>query len=73
MQAFAAITTLPIIESYRVSGDADAVLIVNQNRLDYVLRRLADVDSLVDARPFVSIGKIEALPKLTKEEEVRYR
>jgi hypothetical protein len=54
-----------------VSGDADAVLIVNQNRLDYVLRRLAEVDSAVDAKPFVPIGKIEAFPKSPKEEDVR--
>lgn len=73
MEAFATISTLPIIETHRVSGDADAVLIVNQNRLDYVLSRLAEVDGLVDAKSFVSIGKIEALPKSPKEENIRNR
>ena len=54
-EAIEKIKALPAIEIFRVAGDADAVVIVEQDKLDHVLGMLAGIDGIVDTKSLVSI------------------
>lgn len=54
-EAVEKIKALPAIESFRVAGDADAVLIVEQDKLDRVLEMLAGIDGVIDTKSLVSM------------------
>jgi len=55
-EAIQRINQLPAIEIYRVTGDADIVLILEQSKLDPVLEALSGIDGVVETRSLVSIS-----------------
>ncbi len=55
-EAIQKINQLPASEIYRVTGDADIVLIVEQGRLDRILEILSGIDGVVETRSLVSIS-----------------
>jgi DNA-binding Lrp family transcriptional regulator len=55
-EAIQRINELPTREIFRVTGDADVVLIVEQDRLDRVLEILSCIDGVVETKSLVSIS-----------------
>jgi DNA-binding Lrp family transcriptional regulator len=53
--AFAKIKELPVIEMFRVTGDWDVVLIVEQDDLDAVLQVLDGIEGNLETKSLVSI------------------
>jgi len=54
-EAFEKIKALSVIEMFRVAGDADAIMIVEQDKLDSVLEMLASVDGIIETKSLVSM------------------
>jgi len=50
------IQQLPVVELFRVTGDADVVLIVEQGSLDHILEVLSLIDGVVETKSLVSIA-----------------
>lgn len=55
-EAIQRIDKLPATEIFRVTGDADVVLIVEQDRLDQVLEALSHIHGVVETKSLVSIA-----------------
>jgi len=55
-EAIQKINELPANEIFRVTGDVDIVLIVEQETLDQVLEALSHIDGVVDTKSLVSIA-----------------
>jgi DNA-binding Lrp family transcriptional regulator len=55
-EAIQKIDQLPTMENFRVTGDADVVLIVEQDKLDHVLEMLSCIDGVVETKSLVSIS-----------------
>lgn len=55
-EAIQRINELPAREIFRVTGDADVVLIIEQDRLDHVLQALSSIDGVVEMKSLVSIS-----------------
>ena len=55
-EAIQRIDELPATEIFRVTGDADVVLIVEQDRLDRILEALSHIDGVVETKSLVSIA-----------------
>jgi DNA-binding Lrp family transcriptional regulator len=53
------IVTLPIQQVFRVVGDMDAILVVEQEKLDEALKNLASVDGIQDTRSYVTIQTLK--------------
>jgi DNA-binding Lrp family transcriptional regulator len=53
------IVTLPIQRVFRVVGDMDAILVVEQEKLDEALKNLASVDGIQDTRSYVTIQTLK--------------
>ena len=58
-EAYREIMNLPVQRIFRVAGDMDAILIVERERLDEVLRKLALVKGIQDTRSYVAIQSIK--------------
>lgn len=54
-EAIERINRLPAIEIFRVTGDADVVLIVEQDRLDHVLELLSEIEGVIETRSLFSL------------------
>ncbi len=50
------IEAVPAIEIFRVTGDMDVVLIVEQDKLDTVLEILSSIDGVIETKSLVSIN-----------------
>ncbi len=50
------IQQLPVVELFRVTGDADVVLIVEQGSLDHILEVLSLIDGVVETKSLVSFA-----------------
>jgi len=57
--AYEKIKELTAQRAFRITGDADAVLIVNREKLDEVLRRLSSIDGIQDTKSYVTIETIK--------------
>jgi DNA-binding Lrp family transcriptional regulator len=55
-EAVQKISELPATEMFRVAGDVDVVLIVEQERLDPILEALSHIDGVVETKSLVSIA-----------------
>ena len=55
-EAIKKINELPATEIFRVTGDVDVVLIVEQETLDRILEALSHIDGVVETKSFVSIA-----------------
>jgi len=53
-EAYQKMTGLPVQQAFEVSGDMDAVLLVDREKLDDVLRRLAFVEGVHGTRVYVA-------------------
>jgi len=53
--AYEKVKELTVQKAFRITGDVDAVLIVNREKLDEVLRRLASIDGIQDTKSYVAI------------------
>jgi DNA-binding Lrp family transcriptional regulator len=50
---------LPVQRAFRVAGDVDALIMVEREKLDEVLKRLYSVDGIQDTRSYVTIESIK--------------
>jgi len=53
--AFEKMKSLPAIEVFRVAGDADVVLIVEQHTLEQVLETISEIDGILETKPLVAM------------------
>ena len=58
-EAYREIMNFPVQRIFRVAGDMDAILVVERERLDEVLRKLALVKGIQDTRSYVAIQSIK--------------
>lgn len=57
-EAFSRIKTVPAVEVFRVAGEVDIVLILEQGELDNVLGILAGVEGVIETKSLVSIENL---------------
>jgi len=50
---------LAVQNAFRIAGDVDAVLIVDREKLDEVLKRLSSIEGIQDTKSYVSIETIK--------------
>ncbi len=58
-EAYHEMANLPIQQVFRVAGDMDAVLLVEQGKLNEVLRRLALLKGIQETRSYVTIQALK--------------
>lgn len=58
-EAYRRIMEFPIQRFFRVAGDMDAVLVVEREELEEILRKLAFVDGVQDTRSYITIQVIK--------------
>lgn len=59
VKVYEKIRMLTVQSAFRVAGDIDALLIVEGNKLDEVLRRLSSIDGVQDTKSYVAIEPIK--------------
>ncbi len=59
MHAYEKMKELTVQRAFRVAGDVDAVLIVEREKLDDALKRLAAIDGVQDTKSYVTIETIK--------------
>jgi len=55
MLAYEKVKELTVQRAFRVAGDVDALLIVDRENLDEVLKRLSAIDGIQDTKSYVTI------------------
>jgi DNA-binding Lrp family transcriptional regulator len=58
-EAYREIVKLPVQRIFRVAGDMDAILIVEREKLDEALQKLAFVEGVQDTKSYVAIKPIK--------------
>ena len=58
-EVYKKIREIPIQKAFRITGDVDAVLIVEKDKLHDVLRELSNVDGVKDTKSYVAIESIK--------------
>jgi DNA-binding Lrp family transcriptional regulator len=58
IQVYEKIKELAVQRAFRITGDVDALLIVEREKLDDVLKRLYSIDGILDTRSYVTIETI---------------
>ena len=58
-EAYREIVKFPVQRIFRVAGDMDAILIVEREKLDDALRKLAFVEGIQDTKSYVAIQAIK--------------
>jgi DNA-binding Lrp family transcriptional regulator len=58
-EAYRRIMDFPIQRVFRVTGDMDAILLVEREQLDEALKKLADVDGIQETKSYVTIQTIK--------------
>ena len=58
-EAYEEIVKFPVSRIFRVAGDMDAILIVEREKLDEALRKLAFVEGIQDTKSYVGIQTIK--------------
>jgi DNA-binding Lrp family transcriptional regulator len=53
--AYERIRELTVQRAFRITGDVDALLIVDRQKLDEVLKRLSSIDGIQDTKSYVAI------------------
>ena len=53
------IKALPVQRAFRIAGDFDALLIVERERLDKILKKLYSIDGIQDTRSYVTIEAVK--------------
>ena len=57
--AYERVKELAVQRAFRITGDVDAILMVNREKLDEVLRRLSSIDGIQDTKSYVTIETIK--------------
>lgn len=57
--AYRQIMQFPVQRIYRVTGDMDAVIQVERDKLDEALKRLASVDGILDTKSYLTIETLK--------------
>jgi len=58
-EAYRKIANFPVQRIFRVAGDMDAILLVEREKLDEALRKLAFVEGIQDTKSYVAIQTIK--------------
>jgi DNA-binding Lrp family transcriptional regulator len=58
-EAYKKILQFPVERVFRVTGDMDAILIVEQKRLDDALKKLAALEGIQDTKSYVTIQTLK--------------
>lgn len=53
------IRALPVQRAFRIAGDFDALLIVEREKLDKILKKLYSIDGIQDTRSYVTIEAVK--------------
>jgi len=59
VEAYQKITDFPVQRIFRVAGDMDAVLVVEREKLEEALRKLAAVEGIQDTKSYITIQVIK--------------
>jgi len=59
MYAYEKVKELTLQKAFRVAGDVDALLIVDREKLDEVLKRLSAIEGIQDTKSYVAIESIK--------------
>lgn len=58
-EAYEKIFRFPIQRVFRVAGDMDAILIIEREKVDDTLKRLASIDGVLDTRTYIAIQTLK--------------
>jgi len=58
-EAYKKMMQIPVQRLFRVAGDMDAVLILEQEKLNEALQKLSEIDGIIDTRSYVTIQTIK--------------
>jgi len=58
-EAYSRIGEFPIQRFFRVAGDMDAVVVVERDKLEETLRKLAFIDGVQDTRSYITIQVVK--------------
>lgn len=58
-EAYEKIFQFPIQRVFRVAGDMDAILVIQREKLDDALKRLANVKGVLDTRTYIAIQTLK--------------
>ena len=58
-EAYKEILQFPIQRIFRVAGDMDAILVMEREKLDESLKRLAGVEGVLDTRTYIAIQTLK--------------
>jgi DNA-binding Lrp family transcriptional regulator len=53
------IKTIAVTRAFRIAGDVDALIIVERENLDEILKKLYAIDGIQDTRSYVTIEVIK--------------
>ena len=59
VEAYQKIVDFPVQRIFRVAGDMDAVLVVEREKLEEALRKLASVEGIKDTKSYITIQIIK--------------
>ena len=59
IQVYEKIRELAVQRAFRIAGDVDALLMVEREKLDEILKRLYSIDGIQDTRSYVTIENIK--------------
>jgi len=58
-ETYKRISNLPVHEAFRVTGDMDTVIIVEQSKLNEILMELASTEGVIDTKSYVTIQTLK--------------
>jgi DNA-binding Lrp family transcriptional regulator len=59
IQVYDKIKEVAVSQAFRIAGEVDALLIVEREKLDEILKQLCDIDGIQDTRSYVTIEAIK--------------
>ncbi len=58
-EAYEEIFKFPILRVYRVAGEMDAILVIEREKVDDTLKKLANVDGVLETRTYIAIQTLK--------------
>jgi len=58
-QVYQEIEGLPIHQAFRVTGDMDAILVIEQGKLNEALMKLASIEGIQDTKSYITIESLK--------------
>jgi DNA-binding Lrp family transcriptional regulator len=58
-QVYEKIKEIAVSQAFRIAGEVDALIIVERENLDEILKKLCDIDGIQDTRSYVTIETIK--------------